>query len=62
MHNPITHIVASVIIGTAPDGSTLNRWTELTPEGLVSFEDRYVYFISASGQRYGVSNVFQIAA
>ncbi len=58
MHLPNTVIEYSVTVGIAPDGSPLRRWTE--ENGTRLFEERYIYFTSMSGQRYGLVNVVEI--
>jgi hypothetical protein len=60
MHHPITAVENSTDIGVGADGSPLRRWTE--ENGTRAFEERYVYFVSTSGQRYGTVNVFETAA
>ncbi len=53
----MTIIENSTQIGIGADNSPLRRWTE--EGGTRSFEERYIYFVATSGQRYGVVNVFE---
>lgn len=66
MHEAHTIITASTVVGTAPDGSPMHRWTEMSETGPRHFEDRVVTFINKTINPWAPHlvtnvNVFEIA-
>lgn len=57
MHQPKTIIENLEVIGTAPDGCTLHKWTE--EGGTRVFEERYDYTLCASGMEIGSVYVYE---
>lgn len=57
MHNPRTIIVIESVIGMAPDGSSLRRWTESDGR---TFEEACRYDTTASGINFGAVYVKSI--
>lgn len=60
MHYRHTVQTNVTVVGRGKDGSELRRWDEVTPDGIRSFEERYVYVQVKSGLFIGGVQVFEI--